>query len=75
MNKYTVVVGDLLHAEGRGTFGIVHKVTPAYVHYYAFGKADFNKAPFRVEKIFLYKNIDNGTCTHQLGKTKYRRIR
>lgn len=57
-----------------GTIGIVYRETPRRFWYYAFGKKGVG-GPYEVQKDFLYQKIDDGECFHQLGETKYRRVR
>jgi len=73
--KYKVAIGDLLYAPENNTFGFICKITPKFVYYHALGSVDFNNVPFKVLKRYLYEKIDDGSCMHQIGKTKYRRIR
>ena len=75
MKKYKVKPGDLLQTDAsEGTIGIVYRETPRRFWYYAFGKKGVG-GPYEVQKDFLYQKIDDGECFHQLGETKYRRVR
>ena len=75
MKKYKVKPGDLLRSDmNKGTIGIVYRESPKRFWYYAFGKNGIG-GPYEVKKEFLYEKIDDGTCFHQLGQTKYRRER
>jgi len=72
--KYKVKPGDLLYVDNNNTFGIVYRESQARFWYYALGEKGIG-GPFEVKKQFLYEKIDDGSCFHQIGKTKYRRER
>ncbi|MAG26549.1 hypothetical protein CMI47_13470 [Candidatus Pacearchaeota archaeon] len=74
MKKFKVKPGDLLYVDNNKTFGIVYRESAKRFWYYAIGQQGIG-GPFDVEKHYLYKAIDDGTCFHQIGKTKYRRER
>tara|TARA_R110000824_G_scaffold70719_3_gene181260 strand:- start:501 stop:740 length:240 start_codon:yes stop_codon:yes gene_type:complete len=72
--KLKVTSGDLLYAAKSETFGLVYKLTPKKIHYYALGENGIG-GPYKVGKEYLYEKIDDGSCEHILGKTKHRRGR
>ena len=75
MKIYKVKHGDLMRSDSQsGTICIVYRETPKRFWYYAFGKKGMG-GPYEVKKEFLYDMIDDGECFHQLGETKYRRVR
>ena len=72
--KLKATIGDLLYAEHSNTFGLIYKLTPKKVYYYALGENGIG-GPYKIGKEFLYEKIDDGSCEHILGKTKHRRRR
>jgi hypothetical protein len=72
--KYKVKPGDLLYVDENKTFGFVIKETRVKILYLAVGQNGLG-GPFEVAKEALYTHIDSGHCLHQVGSTKYRRLR
>ena len=72
--SFKIKVGDLLETQGR--YGFVTKVTKKKIHYYiCHSNLNTPGETHDVDIDFVYKAIDNGTCTLHLGSKKYRRKR